>query len=270
MDVDEHENGAPSWVDLGAPDPDEAAQFYESLFGWDIQEGPPAAGGYRMCLLRGKPVAGIGPQMNPGPSIWSTHVSVDSADEIAERVSGKGGLVLQPPFDVMDYGRMAVFMDPAGAPISVWQPRRHKGAAIVSEPGAYSWSELLTTDTDAATSFYSAVFGWEAEEQEEGRHGYKVWKLGDRPVAGMMPKPVNIPAEVPSYWMVYFTVDDAEQALARIGELGGGIQWGPGDIPEGRFGVASDPTGAVFSIIELSDQDRAEAAKTHPGRRGKR
>jgi uncharacterized protein len=265
MEVEEHEHGVPCWVDLGAPNPDKAAQFYESLFGWDIQEGPPEAGGYRMCLLKGRPVAGLSLQMNPGPSVWSTYVKVNNADEVAEKVTNQGGLVLQAPFDVMDFGRMAVFMDPAGAPIAVWQPGQHKGAGVVSEPGAYGWSELLTTDPDAATAFYSAVFGWEAELQEGEPHGYRVLTLGDRPVGGMMPKPMSIPGEVPSHWMVYFTVEDAVKTLERVGELGGGIQWGPVNIPQGRFGVASDPDGAVFSVIQMSDSDRANAAKTHPG-----
>lgn len=265
MEVEEHEHGMPSWVDLGTSDPDGAARFYNSLFGWEVQEGPPEAGGYRMCLLRGRAVAGLGPQMNPGPSVWSTYITVNSADEIATKVVENGGLVLQEPFDVMEFGRMAVFMDPAGAPISVWQPRQHKGAGIVSEPGTYTWSELLTTEPEDEADFYSAVFGWEAELQPDEPHGYRVWKLGSLPVGGMMPKPVNIPAEMPSHWMVYFTVENADEALDKIGELGGGIQWGPADIPQGRFGVASDPAGAVFSIIEVRDQDRGEAAKTHPG-----
>ena len=53
--------GTPSWVDIGAPDPVAAGEFYAAIFGWTVEAGPPEAGGYTMALLRGLPVAGIGP-----------------------------------------------------------------------------------------------------------------------------------------------------------------------------------------------------------------
>ena len=58
-------SGTPCWVDLGVDDIDRAVTFYAELFGWDIQPGPPEAGGYRMCLKDGRPVAGIGPKQGP-------------------------------------------------------------------------------------------------------------------------------------------------------------------------------------------------------------
>ena len=48
-----------------------AKAFYGGLLGWDCPEGPPEAGGYSVCELRGKTVAGLGPQMNPDfPAAW--------------------------------------------------------------------------------------------------------------------------------------------------------------------------------------------------------
>ena len=37
-------NGTPCWVDVLVTDPAAAKTFYSSLFGWDIQDGPPEAG----------------------------------------------------------------------------------------------------------------------------------------------------------------------------------------------------------------------------------
>lgn len=42
-------DGTPCWVDLGVADIARADAFYAGLFGWDIQPGPPEAGGYTMC-----------------------------------------------------------------------------------------------------------------------------------------------------------------------------------------------------------------------------
>ena len=71
MEFERYDNGVPSWVDMGSPDPAKAKEFYGGLFGWDCPEGPPEAGGYSVCDLRGKTVAGLGPQMNPAsPPNW--------------------------------------------------------------------------------------------------------------------------------------------------------------------------------------------------------
>ncbi len=107
--------GTPSWVDLGTPDIDATVGFYSALFGWQIAEGPPEAGGYRMCMIGDKPVAGMGPLMGEGqPSAWSTYVSVIDADATAKAVEGAGGMTFVAPMDVLTVGRMAVFADPTG------------------------------------------------------------------------------------------------------------------------------------------------------------
>jgi predicted enzyme related to lactoylglutathione lyase len=253
MEMDRYEPGVPSWVDLGSPDPAGAAEFYGALFGWDAPEGPPEAGGYRIATVGDRRVAGIGPATNPGPPVWATYVNVESADETAAKVRAAGGQVLVEPMDVLDVGRMAVFVDPVGAVFSVWQPGTHPGAELVNEPGTWSWSELVTTDTEASKSFYADVFGWTPSSQDAGPMGeYTEWQIGGRSVGGMMPKPPQMPAEVPPHWNVYFAVEDTDRAVARVTELGGAVVMPPMDIEPGRFAVVSDPTGATFNVIALS------------------
>jgi predicted enzyme related to lactoylglutathione lyase len=249
MEVESYEQGVPSWVDLGTADADAAAKFYSALFGWTVQQGPPEAGGYAIAELRDRPVAGIGPQQNPGPPVWSTYVNVDDADKVVAKVADAGGMLFMPPLDVLDVGRMAFFADPAGAAIGVWQPKLHKGAGIVNEPGTLTWNELVTTDTDAAASFYEQVFGWDAVTHGEGAGAYTEFQVAGRSIAGMMAKPPEMPAEVPPYWGVYFAVADTDATAKRVGELGGSVMMPPRDIEPGRFAIAVDPTGAMFSVI---------------------
>jgi uncharacterized protein len=252
MEVDRYDHGVPSWVDLSTEDLPKARAFYGSLFGWDTPEGPPEAGGYTLAAIGGQPVAGLAPKMDPNfPTVWMTYVNVDDADDVIGKVADAGGRVLVPPMDVLDVGRLGIFADPSGAVIGAWQPRAHKGAGLVNEPNTYCWSELVTTDVDAAKAFYAAVFGWGAETQGGDGMVYTEWKVGDRSVGGMMEKPPEMPAEVPPYWGVYFAVDDADEAVARIGELGGTVMMGPMDIEPGRFAVAADPTGAPFNVLAL-------------------
>jgi predicted enzyme related to lactoylglutathione lyase len=238
---------------VGEPDPQQAADFYGALFGWDAPPGPEEAGGYRVAMVGDAAVAGIGSQQNPGPPVWATYVAVESADATAETVTAMGGQVLLPPMDVLTAGRMAVFLDPVGAVFSVWQPNEHPGAELVNEPGAWSWCELVTTDVPASKAFYGAVFGWGSETHGDGPGAYTEWKVAGRSVGGMMEKPPMMPAEVPPHWAVYFSVADTEDAVARVQELGGSVVMPPMDVEPGRFAVVSDPAGAVFNVIKLND-----------------
>lgn len=251
-EIESYEHGVPCWVDLGTPDLARASAFYAALLGWDVQQAPAPAGGYSLCQLRGRAVAGIGPQQRPGPSAWLTYVSVDDGDAAAAAVREHGGRVLTAPVDVREAGRMAVLADPAGAVFGIWQAGTRRGAGLVAEPGAVRWNELVTVDVQGALDFYPAVFGWKAESHgQPGSSGYTEWKVDGRPVAGMMAKPDTMPAEVPPYWSVYFGVSDTDAAVARVTELGGEVTVPPTDIEPGRFAVLSDPMGAVFSIISV-------------------
>jgi hypothetical protein len=254
VEYERYDNGVPSWVDLGSPDQAKAKEFYAALFGWECPEGPPEAGGYTVCTLRGKTVAGIGPQMNPDfPPFWMTYVNVDSADDTVAKVSANGGTVFAPPMDVMDVGRMSVFADPVGAVIGIWQPKEHMGAQLANEPGALCWNELITTEIDASKSFYKAVFGWDAEDQGPpgGPPAYTEWKVTGRSVGGMMLKHGDMPAEMPPSWGVYFAVDDTDATCAKAQELGGAVFMGPQDIEPGRFAVLADNGGVVFNVLKL-------------------
>src|SRR4051794_38253389 len=184
-----------------------------------------------MCMLRQKPVAGLGPQMNPAaPPSWTSYVTVTSADETAEQVKAAGGQVFMPPMDVLDVGRMAIFADPAGAVFAAWEPRAHKGAGIVNEPGTLCWNELVTTDLDAAKTFYGAVFGWGSESAGDAAHGYTEWKLGGRSIGGVMMKAGMMPAGGAPPLVGEFSRPHARPPPGQNQELGGAGLIGPGAI----------------------------------------
>lgn len=250
MEYDSYPHGYPSWVDLSTPDPVAAAAFYGELFGWVVEQGPPEAGGYAMATLGGKLIAGLGPQQAPGPPAWAMYVNVDDADAVAAAVASAGGTAIVPPMDVLDAGRMAVFADPRGAVFGVWQPGSHKGAQVVIEPGAFTWSELVTDDVDSSREFYAATLGWGAEASDQGPVSYTSFTVGDRSIAGMMPTPPNVPAGTPPFWAVYFGSTDVDDTVARVTKLGGRVLHEPRDIPAGRFAIVEDPQGAGFGLFK--------------------
>lgn len=252
--------GTPCWIDLMTPDVDAATTFYTSLFGWSAEDSHDDDGTriYTNFLRDGQVVAGMGEQpeqMAGMPPVWSTYVATDDVDATTAKVQEAGGSVMMPAMDVMDVGRMAIYSDPTGAAISVWQAGRHKGADVCNEPNTWSWNELMSRDIEAATAFYTAVFGWEYDGMEMPFGTYHVIRGGDEGgLGGLMPMPPDVPAEVPSYWTVYFTVEDADATIARATELGGQLVHGPDDMAIGRLATIQDPQGGVFMIMQPAQQ----------------
>ena len=159
-----YQPGTPCWIDLVVPDQQGAIDFYGSLFGWSGEIGPPETGGYSVCMFEGHPVAGImssqGMTDQPAPPIaWTTYLCTPDASATEEAVTRNGGNVLVGAMDVMEHGRMLVAADPSGAVFGAWEPKQFIGAGTVNQPGSLIWNELNTSDPDAASSFYSAVFG---------------------------------------------------------------------------------------------------------------
>lgn len=263
--------GVPCWIDTSQPDPEAATKFYGGLFGWEFENVlPPESGAkYFIARLRGLDAAAVGspPEGGPPMALWNTYVWVEDARETAAKVRDAGGQVITEPFEVMDSGTMAVFADPEGAAICVWQANQHKGAQVVNEHGAINFNGLNTRDPESAKAFYRSVFGWETLSLGEA----EMWLLpgyGDHleqsdpgirarmaetgapdgfvdVVATLNPLGDDQP-DVPAHWTVTFGVDDADQTAAKAEELGGQVLLPPLDAPWVRMTVISDPGGATF------------------------
>jgi uncharacterized protein len=251
MEKNHYAPGEPCWMDMGT-DVAKASKFYSSLFGWTVTDLGEEAGGYQMATLGGAEVAGFGPQQNPGPPFWNVYFCTHDVARSVEVVRSNGGSVLVEPMDAMGAGTFAVCADPVGAAFSLWQPKDMKGFGEVDAAGTFCWAELVTADLDTSKKFYGALFGWNAKDGEDPAMAYTEFQLGVTSVAGMMPRPDMMPAETPSYWGVYFAVDDTDEAVTKIGTIGGSVLAGPMTIPIGRWATCVDDAGAVFSVIAMS------------------
>ena len=239
--------GTPCWVDLGAPDVAAAAAFYTALFGWECPEGDPAFGGYRSCTLGGRTVAGLGPQMGP-VSAWTTYLATADARATAASVAAAGGTMMGDVMEVGDLGTMGLFVDAGGTFCGMWQPGSHLGAQAVNEPGAWTWSELMSRNMDAAKAFYPKVFGWTFDA--DSMPGYTMWLVDGRGIGGGMDMPEGFPAEVQGVWGTYFEVADCDASAAKVVELGGAIMNPPMDMEGvGRMCAVTGVGGEAFSLI---------------------
>ena len=159
---------------------------------------------------------------------------------------------MAPPFDVGDQGRMAVFQDPSGAFFSAWESRAMRGFGTQA-PGTFGWAELNARGSTRPSRSTTTLFGWSAKESQigDGQATYNEFQQDGQSVAGAWEMDPNVPAEVPSYWTIYFNVDDVDTAFARAVELGASEMVGPQDFPGGRFAIVTDPQGAAFGVIRV-------------------
>jgi molybdopterin-guanine dinucleotide biosynthesis protein A len=115
----------------------------------------------------------------------------------------------------------------------------------------FSWNELATTDTAAASKFYTELLGWTTESVPMAHGTYTIFSAGGKKVGGMLAMGPEW-GDIKPHWMPYISVPDVDAAAKRIGELGGKVLVPPTDIPNvGRFSVFQDPTGGHCSVIKF-------------------
>lgn len=242
--------GTPCWIDLMTTDQPAGRDFYQNLFGWQMQVGGPEVGEYGLASLGGRQVAGIGGMMGMDrPPVWNTYLATADAEATSKAVEAAGGTVVAPVTDVMEFGRMAFAQLPSGGVFGYWQAGTHIGTELVNEPGALTWNEFLTRDYAGAKDFYAAVFGYTYTEIGDETFRYSTIELDGRTVGGIGELPADVPQEVPPHWAVYFAVDDCDAAVGKAVELGATVTRPAADMPYGRHAGLADPQGARFSVI---------------------
>jgi uncharacterized protein len=129
-------------------------------------------------------------------------------------------------------------------------------------PGVFSWTDLATTDVDAAKAFYSDLFGWSTEDNPlPGGGSYTMASIDGRSVAGL--SAVQQEGQPPA-WNAYVTVENADASAAKAAELGGTVVAQPFDVMEaGRMAVIADPTGGIFCVWQAGDNIGAELVNGH-------
>src|SRR5205085_8112442 len=116
--------------------------------------------------------------------------------------------------------------------------------------GKFGLYELMTSDTKAASKFYSDVVGWTTHEMPGGEGlPYTTFNIGNAGIAGML----NLTGH--TAWIGYIAVDDVDAHIEEIVTAGGKL-WKPAtDVPGMlRFAVMSDPQGAA--IVVFNSQPR--------------
>lgn len=248
------------WHELMTTDAEAAAKFYGDVVGWRIEKypGPEAAPLYLVGNAEGRGVVGI-MNMPPGvppnmPPNWTGYIYTSDVDATAKEVTGAGGTVLRAPFDIPDVGRVAVVSDPEGGRFNLMQPGRADAPPKLEQNavGNISWCELHSSD-EKNFDFYGKLFGWrKVDSMDMGEHGtYQMFTSNEYPMTGgSLRKMKDSPdAQMPTYWLYYFSVDGLDAAIGRVKQGGGNIFMGPHEVPGGTWiAIGNDPQGAMFAL----------------------
>lgn len=121
--------------------------------------------------------------------------------------------------------------------------------------GAPCWIELYTSDVARARAFYSAVFGWTADEPNDAFGGYFSFRKDDVRVAGCMG--VQPGVGTPDVWTIYLQSDDAAKTVELATANGGHAPVSPMPVGDmGTMAFVTDPAGAGVGVWQPN---------THPG-----
>lgn len=137
----------------------------------------------------------------------------------------------------------------------------------VNKPGDYIWYELLTSDADAAQSFYGKVLGWSFADSGQANMDYRILNAGPHSVGGLM----GITPEMAKHgarptWLGYIAVEDVDDSAADLEKRGGRVLMPATDIPGvGRIAMVADPQGAPFYVMKPNGEGKSMAfADDHP------
>ena len=120
MAEEQPRTGAIVHVEFAVKEPKKVKDFYGKLFGWKFEEIPQFD--YTTFQPASGPGGGIGP-LQPGqqPGI-TNYLLVPSVDEYVKKVEKAGGKILVAKREVPGQGWFAMFTDPAGTHMALWQP----------------------------------------------------------------------------------------------------------------------------------------------------
>lgn len=130
---------------------------------------------------------------------------------------------------------------------------------LTHTPGTFCWWDLATTDAEAATAFYTTLFGWTAEATRDG-HGrpYRLLRCDGALVGGLYALTPEMEG-APVAWTPFVAVASADAAARAARAHGGGVLLAPCDVDDaGRMAIVQDPSGGVLALWQAGRHAGAE------------
>lgn len=122
----------------------------------------------------------------------------------------------------------------------------------MSKFGKILWQDLTVENAEEVKNFYSKVVGWESSDVNQG--DYNDFNMhpqagSEEVVAGICHKRGEI-KNFPSQWLMYITIENLDDSIAKSKALGGKIIEGPKKMGKSSYAIVQDPAGAYFVLFE--------------------
>lgn len=110
-----------AWFDIAASNPNASRKFYADLFEWEISVVEEMDYGMVDTGADEGIPGGIGKADDSNPSGITVYVAVEDAKAALDKAESLGGTTVTQPYEIPGYGHMAVFTDPEGNRVGLWQ-----------------------------------------------------------------------------------------------------------------------------------------------------
>src|ERR1700681_894793 len=112
-------------VELNTTDVSKAKTFYGNLFNWDLEDVAVPGGSYTMIKVGEGTGGGMMKHHIPGaPSACLAYVEVDDIAAATQKAKSLGATVMKDVTEVMDAGWLSIIIDPTGAALGLWKPKK--------------------------------------------------------------------------------------------------------------------------------------------------
>ena len=257
--------GRAVWYELVTTDLERAKRFYGGVFGWGFRDIETRGGRYTVASRDGERVGGIFQPRDgsPGnPSQWVTYFSVENVDATAHAGEEGGAKVALRPVDVPGRGRVALLVDPEGAPFGLIRPTGGDPPAREPPVNAWLWVELWCHSPESAGHFYGGLFDLQPRALQIAGAQHYVLERAEHSYAGL----IQLVDDVRPNWLPIVRVADAEGIAARAAALGGRVALSPSEASSpGSAAVIVDPSGAAVGVQVWP----VEVPEVHASRAGK-
>ena len=106
-------------VELHSADPAKTKSFYGEVFGWKFEDIP--AMNYTTWKAANAPAGGIMKALEGRPPQVLNYILSSSIDRTVEDIRDAGGVVIQPKMEIPGQGWWALFSEPGGTMMAIYE-----------------------------------------------------------------------------------------------------------------------------------------------------
>ncbi len=106
-------------VELHSADPAKSKSFYGEVFGWKFEEIPEM--NYTLWRAPNEPAGGIMKTMEGRPPQVLNYILADSVENTLRDITSAGGIVIQPKMEIPGQGWWALFQEPGGTMMAIYE-----------------------------------------------------------------------------------------------------------------------------------------------------